>query len=69
MVTESVRSALCPSEARPGRPCAPAGDHVSRYLRAEATGSIRRSDLRSAIAALTVLAPNAVVPARGRDCP
>ena len=61
MVAIDMRSVLCPCQARPGRPCTPHGDHLARYLGAEAAGAISRDHLIAAIATLTVLAPHVVV--------
>lgn len=46
----------------PGCPCAPTGQHLARYLRAERRGVIDRSALTAVIARLDVLAPSVLVP-------
>jgi hypothetical protein len=61
MVAVDMHSVLCPCQARPGRPSTPHGDHLARYLGAEAAGAISRDHLIAAIATLTVLAPHVVV--------
>jgi hypothetical protein len=65
----SVRSVQCPCRATISTPCTPHGDHLARYLRAEATGVIARDQLHAAITTLIVITPFAVITATPGQLP
>jgi hypothetical protein len=60
-MTIAVNSVACRCRARLGRPCRERGNHLARYLTAEATGVISYDQLKAMIATLTVLAPHIVI--------
>ncbi len=60
-MTTAIRSVPCLCQAHPGQLCTAHGNHLARYLTAEATGVISRDHLVAVIATLTVLAPHIVV--------
>jgi hypothetical protein len=57
-----VRSTECVCDAASGSPCTPYGDHLDGYVRAAKQGTIDRETLKQAVAGLTVIAPQAIVP-------
>lgn len=61
-----VRQVACPlCWARPAEPCQayyPPGDHLARWLAAEAAGWVTRGQLAAVIARLTVIVERAIVP-------
>lgn len=56
-----ARAVRCACRARPGRPCTPSGDHLARYLAADASGMITRDQLTAVITSLVVVAPHIVI--------
>src|SRR5438128_928645 len=61
-----VRSVGCVCEAASGSACRPDGDHLDRYVRAAKQGTIDRETLKQAVAGLTVVAPQTIVPSSTR---
>lgn len=62
-----ARAIRCACQARPGQPCTPCGDHLARYLRAEAVGAINRGQLTAVVTSLVVIAPHVIIsPAVGQ---
>lgn len=60
-----ARAIRCACGARSGQPCTPGGDHLARYLAADAVGAITRDQLAAVVASLVVIASHVVViPAR-----
>jgi hypothetical protein len=62
---QAARSVTCPCQAQPGQPCAPAGDHLARYVHAEQSGAITRQSLTQVIAGLDVIAPHVLIQPAG----
>lgn len=56
-----ARAVRCLCRARPSQPCRRGGDHLARYLAAEAAGAITRDQLIAVITSLVVIAPNIVI--------
>ena len=64
-VSGAVRLGSCPlCGARPYHVCqvSPPGDHLARHLAAFDAGRVSRDDVKTAIGALVVISPAAIVP-------